>query len=87
MDQTGCPIKLVVLEGFVAFHGEFLKTLKAVKQSYQTGQFEEVKNWWKMPKLTNSNATFWVIFKHCESVEYYLKHIRFRGRIILFRDR
>ena len=67
--------------------GEFLKTLKAVKQSYQTGQFEEVKNWWKMPKLTNSNATFWVIFKHCESVEYYLKHIRFRVRIILFRGR
>ena len=23
------------------------------------------KNWWKMPKLKNSNATFWVIFKHC----------------------
>ena len=21
------------------------------------------KNWWKMPKLKNSNATFWVIFK------------------------
>ena len=22
------------------------------------------KNWWKMPELKNSNATFWVIFKH-----------------------
>ena len=30
----------------------------AVKQSYQKGQ-------WKMPKFKNSNATFWVIFKHC----------------------
>ena len=24
-----------------------------------------VKNWWKMPKLKNSDVTFWVIFKHC----------------------
>ena len=24
-----------------------------------------VKNWWKMPKLKNSNATFLLIFKHC----------------------
>ena len=23
------------------------------------------KNYWKMPKLKNSNATIWVIFKHC----------------------
>ena len=26
------------------------------------------QNWWKMPKLKNSNATFWVIFKHCAEV-------------------
>ena len=39
---------------------------KTVKQCYQTGQFYKDKNWWKMPKLNNSNATFWVIFKHCE---------------------
>ena len=24
------------------------------------------QNWWKVPKLKNWNATFWVIFKHCE---------------------
>ena len=24
-----------------------------------------VKKWWKMPKLKNSNAIFWVIFKQC----------------------
>ena len=23
------------------------------------------KNGWEKPKLKNSNATFWVIFKHC----------------------
>ena len=40
----------------------------AVKQCYQTGQFYTDENWWKiwkMPKLKNSNATYWVIFKHC----------------------
>ena len=25
------------------------------------------ENWWKLPKLKNSNTTFGVIFKHCES--------------------
>ena len=30
----------------------------AVKQCYQTGQFYQDKNWWKMPKFKNSNATF-----------------------------
>ena len=39
----------------------------AVKQCYQTGQFYMDKNWWKMPKLKNSNATYWVILKHCAS--------------------
>ena len=37
----------------------------AVKQCYQTGQFQWDKNLMKMPKLKNSNETFWVIFKHC----------------------
>ena len=27
----------------------------------------KVQKWMKMPKLKNSNATFLVIFKHCES--------------------
>ena len=46
---------------------DFLKNLKlAVKQCYQT----EDKNWWKTPKLKNLNATFWVIFKHCEVILY-----------------
>ena len=36
------------------------------KQCYKSGQFfKRTKNWWKMPKLENSNATFWVIFKQC----------------------
>ena len=34
-----------------------------VKQCYQTGHFQYDKNWWKMPKLKNSNTTFCVIFK------------------------
>ena len=33
----------------------------AVKQCYQTGQFILNKNWGKLPKLKNSNETFWVI--------------------------
>ena len=40
----------------------------AAKQCYQTCQYWLDKNWWKMPKLKNSNATFWVIFKHCAEV-------------------
>ena len=36
-----------------------LENLKlAVKQCYQTGQFKWDKNWWKLPKFINSNATF-----------------------------
>ena len=48
----------------VQFWRVFENLKLAVKQSYQTGQFKQVKNWWKMPKLKNSNATFKVIFKH-----------------------
>ena len=44
-----------------------LENLKlAVKQCYQTGHFWKDTNWWKMPELKNSNATFCAIFKHCE---------------------
>ena len=25
----------------------------------------KVRNWWKKPKIKNSTATFWVIFKQC----------------------
>ena len=41
--------------------GEFLKTWSLRSNSFT----RQVKNWWKMPKLKNSNATFRVIFKHC----------------------
>ena len=27
------------------------------------------KNWWKMPKLNNENATLMMIFKHCKHLE------------------
>ena len=37
-----------------------------VKQCYQTGHFQMDKNWRKMPKLKNSNATFLVIFNLCD---------------------
>ena len=51
--------------------GEFdLKLL--VKQCYQKGLIELDKNWWKMPKLKYSNATFWVIFKHCDTFFQYI---------------
>ena len=46
--------------------GRVFENLKlAVIQCYQTGQFYKDKNWWKMSKFKNSNATFWVIFKQC----------------------
>ena len=45
--------------------GEFLITWSLGQKCYQTGHFWKDKNWWKMQKLKNSNATFWVIFKHC----------------------
>ena len=36
-----------------------LENLKLpVKQCYQTGQFLLDKNWWKMPRITNSNSTY-----------------------------
>ena len=49
---------------------EYLKIL--VKQCYQKGLIELDKNWWKMPKLKYSNATFWVIFKHCDTFFQYI---------------
>ena len=49
---------------------EYLKLL--VKQCYQKGLIELDKNWWKMPKLKYSNATFWVIFKHCDTFFQYI---------------
>ena len=27
------------------------------------------KKWWKIPEFKNSNATFWVILKHCDLME------------------
>ena len=31
--------------------------------------FFDGKNWWKILKYKNRNATFWVIFKHCDKDE------------------
>ena len=43
-------------------NGQFWRVFEnlklAVKQCYQTGHFKKDKNWWKMPKVKNSNATF-----------------------------
>ena len=39
----------------------------AIRQCYLKGQFEWDKNWLQMAKFKISNATFWVIFKHCVS--------------------
>ena len=39
-------------------------TLRAKRATFLSGQ-KFIKNWPKMPKLKNSNETFWVIFKHC----------------------
>ena len=45
--------------------GEVFENLKlAVKQCYQTGQFNRTKIG---GKCQNSNATFWVIFKQCDA--------------------
>ena len=45
---------------------EFMKTW-SLRSNSVTRQvtFDMTKNWWKMPKLKNYHATFWVIFKHC----------------------
>ena len=51
--------------------GRVFENLKlAVIQCYQTGQFYKDKNWWKMSKFKNSNATFWEVFKQCAKVNY-----------------
>ena len=43
--------------------GEFLKTWSLQSNSVTR---QVTFNWWKIPKLENSNVTFWVIFIHCE---------------------
>ena len=45
--------------------GDFLKTWSLQSNSV-TRLVTFNKSWWKMPKLKNSNVTFWVIFKHFE---------------------
>ena len=44
--------------------GEFLKS-RSLQSNSVTRQvnFNKTKIGWKMPKLTDSNETFWVIFK------------------------
>ena len=48
--------------------GEFL-IIWSLRSNSVTRQFSfnRTKNWWKMPKLKNSNTTFRVIFKQCEN--------------------
>ena len=55
----------------------------AVKQCYQTGSFLLDKNWWKIPKSKNENATFWVIFKHCGENWNFLKLWKYRNSNLL----
>ena len=38
------------------------------KSHSRSKNFDMTKNWWKMPKLKNSDETFWVIFKHCATI-------------------
>ena len=58
--------------------GEFLKT-RSLRPNSVTRQvsFIWTKIWWKRPKLKNTNATFWVIFKHCVRGKYTLMKIKF----------
>ena len=61
--------KLIKNSQNVPWFFEIFENLKpTVKQCYQTSHFEYDKNWSSMPKFKNSNATFWVIFKHCDLV-------------------
>ena len=63
-------------------NGQFWRVFEnlkfAVKKCYQTGQFWLDKNWWKMPKLKNSNATYWVILKHCVSKTLKVETLRLK---------
>ena len=45
--------------------------------SYQTGHFWCDKNWWKIPKLGNTNATIWVIFKQCAYPQAMILHDKY----------
>ena len=53
----------------IVHFGEFLKL--AVKQSYQTGH----------AKIKKSNATFWLIFKHCETMKA-LENVNNFGKLL-----
>ena len=66
-----------------------------VKQCYQTGHFQWDKNWRKMPKLKNSNATFLVIFNLCDwaprlplwfilSINFEFSRLNWRTKIQIF---
>ena len=54
-----------------AFWRGFAKLKLTVKKCYQTGQFDQDKNWWKMPNLKNSNETFLVILRQCYQTGYF----------------
>ena len=49
----------------------FLKSLKIETRSAK-GKYSN-KNWWKMTKFKNSNATFCVTFKQCAFLEWLQK--------------
>ena len=63
-----------------AKNGQFLASFWNPEACGQTvlpdGSIYRDKNWWKMPKVKNSNATFWAIFKQYVSDAYYKQNQR-----------
>ena len=47
--------------------GEFLKTKDCGQTALPDRSILIGQKMVEMPKLTNTNATFWVIFKHCDA--------------------
>ena len=84
---TFCVDKSSLIRPKMVHFGEFLKTWSLRSNSVTRHvNLKTDKNWWKMPKLKNSNATFWVIFKHCETTTkpFFLRCIDFNKRNIWF---
>ena len=51
--------------GYSNLYQIFVETAKIVKNLIVHFCTYLYKNWWKMPRLKNSNVIYWVIFKHC----------------------
>ena len=72
--------------------GEFLKFWSLLSNSVtRQVNFNWDKNWCKMPKLKNSNATFLVIFKLCDHYVYGivngLKTSGWKKDVVMYRER